>query len=108
MLFDKCKNEFVQINLLDFARWQIESKNQKRISTELIRKYLDTKHFQGEVQVLKNNFVILDNGNLVKIVKGKNITKLLDFLQLQANTITIDFKGYTAKSYLPPRVAVNV
>lgn len=108
MLFNRCKNEFVQINLLDFVQWQIESKNQKRVSAELIRKYLDTKHFNGEIKVLKNNFVILDDGNPVKIVKGKNIAKLLDYLQLQANTITIEFKGYTAKSYLPPRVAVNV
>lgn len=107
MLFEKCKNEFLQINLLDFARWQIESKNQKRVSAELIRKYLDTKHFQGEVKVFKNNFVICDGDKIVKIVKGKNIAKLLEYLQLQANTIKIDFKGYTAKSYLPPRVAVN-
>lgn len=108
MLFEQVKNEFVQINLLDFARWQIESKNQKRISAELIRKYLDTKHFKGELQMLKNNFVILDDGKPVKIVKGKNIAKLLQYLQLQANTIQINFKGYSAKQYLPPRVAVNV
>lgn len=87
------------IDLRDFVQWIDKYYNICKIDIVKLNKYLQFKSFLGEVIMKQKRFIVLDQ-NKEPVKMFLDIGSLLGYLQLQANTIQVDFKGCKAKTLL--------
>lgn len=85
-----------KIDLRDFVLWIDKNYNICKIDIAKLNEYLQTKNFLGKVVMKQKRFIVLDQDKPIKMFL--DIGSLLGYLQLQANTIQVDFKGYKVKT----------
>ena len=89
--------DYTEISLTGYIKWTISNDKPNKMEVKLINEYLRSKGFLGYVIKKQNRYIILSSRK-EPLKMYLDIKSMLNYLQLKANTIDINFNRYKAKA----------